>query len=275
MTQIRNIIYIFIIILFVVGCKKRHEIELCSYTYSDSLSYKEHNSNNHIGLISEIRLSQLKTNSDQMSEQRIVKNINNFIINEINSTYKDENPDSIVYHIASDNMSELLFNLREKNLIDDKDSTTSAIYDGSELSDTLYNRIYADCHYGLGDTIMCLRLSSSVYTGGAHPGKTTYCYSFSLNDGNMIRPNKIVTRNNTPELLNRIKKRLMEMKHYKNESELESNGFIEIYVSPYILLENDSICFFYESYSIAPFCEGDIEIKFSYKEIEDITLINK
>ncbi len=263
------------LLLFVVGCKKKHDIELRSYSYSDSLSYKERNSSTHIGLISEIRLSQLHTTSDKQSEQRVVKYINNFIINEINSSYKDESPDSIVYHIAKENMSELLSNLREKDLIENEDSTSSAIYDETELSDTLYNRIYADCHYGLGDTIMCLRISSSVYTGGAHPGKTTYCHSFSLNDGSMIRQNTIVSRQDKPELLKRIKKRLMEMKHFNDESELETNGYREIYVSPYILLEDDSITFFYESYSIAPFCEGDIEIKFSYKELEDITLINK
>lgn len=260
----------------VVSCRKKHDIQLSTYAYSDSLSYKERNSNSHIGLVSEIRLSQLETHSDTPSEQRIVKNINNFIINEINSTFKEEEPDSIVRHIAEQNLSELLMNLREKNLIEeDGDTIVSSLYDAAELSDTLYNRIYADCHLGLGDTILCLRLSSAVYTGGAHPYKTTYCYSFSLNDGNKIRPSKVVTKENSPVLLDRIKHRLMDMKHLKDEDELEQNGFREIYVPYYILLEKDSINFFYESYSIAPFCEGDIEIKFSYKELEDILLINR
>lgn len=264
------------VLVLIVSCKKKHEITVHSYAYTDSLTCKELNSSSHIGLISEIRLSQLSTQSDDVSEQRIVKYINNFIVNEINSTYKDkENPDSIVQQIASDNMSELLMNLREKELIDEKCQDTLKDNEATEISDTLYNRIYADCSFGLGDTIICLRLSSSVYTGGAHPGKTTSCYSFSLNDGNMIRSNKIVPRDSTAVLLSRIKNRLMEMKHFKSEEELESSGFREITVSDNILLDRDSVTFFYESYSIAPFCEGDIEIKFSYKELADISLINK
>ncbi len=260
----------------IVSCKKKHDITVHSYEYTDSLTCQELNSSSHIGLISEIRLSQLSTQSKDISEQRIVKYINNFIINEINSAYKDkENPDSIVHQIASDNMSELLLNLREKELIDEKYQDPQDNNEESEISDTLYNRIYADCHFGLGDTIMCLRLSSSVYTGGAHPAKTTNCYSFSLNDGRMIRSQKIVSRDNTTVLLDRIKNRLMEMKHFKSEEELESSGFREITVTDNILLDEDSITFFYESYSIAPFCEGDIEIRFSYEELEDISLINK
>ena len=260
----------------IVSCKKKHDITVHSYEYTDSLTCQELNSSSNIGLISEIRLSQLSTQSKDISEQRIVKYINNFIINEINSAYKDkENPDSIVHQIASDNMSELLLNLREKELIDEKYQDPQDNNEESEISDTLYNRIYADCHFGLGDTIMCLRLSSSVYTGGAHPAKTTNCYSFSLNDGRMIRSQKIVSRDNTTVLLDRIKNRLMEMKHFKSEEELESSGFREITVTDNILLDEDSITFFYESYSIAPFCEGDIEIKFSYEELEDISLINK
>ena len=275
MTHLRNIFLIFIIFLVGVSCKQKHHIQICSYQHSDSLSYMELNEHNHIGLISEISLFQLTTDSDDPNEQRIVKNINNFIINEINSQYKDEIPDSIVVHIVRDNMEGLLTNIKEKDWLDADTTSIQPLYDDTELADTLYNKINAECHFGLGDTILCLKIISTVYTGGAHPGKDTYCYSFSLNNGNMIRPNKIVTKENMSELLNRIKLKLMAMKHFKNEDELEANGFKEIMVSPYIMLEKDSVAFFYESYSIAPFCEGDINIKFSYKELEDISLLKQ
>lgn len=277
MSILRNILYIYIIFGLIVSCKKKHEIEICSYEHTDSLVFKERNSESYINLISSIRLSQLETHSEDLSEQRIVKNINNFIINELSNTHKEKiNPDSIVNQLYSDNMSELLMNLREKELIDEDAKATSPHPNKElEISDTLYNRIYADCHFGLGDTILCVRISSSVYTGGAHPGKTTYCYSFSLNDGGKIKGNRIVPRDQTTVLLSRIKHRLMEMKHFQSEEELESNGFREIIISPYLLLDKDSLTFFYESYSIAPFCEGDIEVKFSYKELEDISLLNK
>lgn len=274
MTQLRNIYLILTILLLGLSCKKTHHIELCSYSSSDSLTYQDPQAHCHIDLISEVHLSQLKCNSDEVTEQRIAKNINNFIINGIASDYKDEPADSIVNHIVKNNMSELLSNLHEKNLFSsDSSDILSPIYDSTELTDTLYYRINADSYFGLSDTILCVRLSSSIYTGGAHPGTITNCYNFSLTDGSMIRLGKIIPSEHIPTLLSRIKSRLLEKKYILSESELALNENHELDEIPQILLEKDSILLFYGSYSIAPFSAGEIELKFSYQELEDLTTI--
>ena len=275
MTQLRNTYLILTILLLGLSCKKTHHIEVCTYSCSDSLTYQDSLAHYHIDLISEVRLSQLSSESDDPTEQRIVKNINNFIVNGITSDYKDEPTDSIVKHLVKNNMSELLSNLREKNLLSsDSSDVLSPIYDSTELTDTLYYRLYADSYFGLGDTILCVRLSSSIYTGGAHPGTITNCYNFSLTDGSMIRVGKIIPSKHIPMLMSRIKTRLLEKKYILSESELALNDVQELDEIPQILLEKDSILLFYGSYSIAPFSAGEIELKFSYKELEDLTTIN-
>ena len=102
-----------------------------------------------------------------------------------------------------------------------------------------------------------------LYSGGAHPGEESFAYSFSLNDGNMLRINKLFKNGYQDELTHRIKLKLMEMQNVETEKELNARGFEEIGISPYFLLEKDGIIFRYESYTIAPFYVGDIDIKFS------------
>ena len=86
----------------------------------------------------------------------------------------------------------------------------------------------------------------------------------------MIRLGKIIPSEHIPALMSRIKSRLLEKKYLLSEPELALNLHQELDEMPQILLEKDSILLFYGSYSIAPFSAGEIELKFSYKELEDL-----
>ena len=258
-------------IVFVTSCKKHNVISIKEYGYCDSIAYNDPHGEYAIGILSEVNFSLIGTESDDPDDQRTVKNINNFIINIITSQYKDEDPDSIAKHIAETNLANLLSNVSERELSRINDTTyIHPIYDFNELSDTLFNKIHTECHIGRCDTVLCVSGRMMLYSGGAHPGEESFAYSFSLNDGNMLRINKLFKNGYQDELTHRIKLKLMEMQNVETEKELNARGFEEIGISPYFLLEKDGIIFRYESYTIAPFYVGDIDIKFSYEEIQDL-----
>ncbi len=272
MTHIRlHYILIILLIVFVTSCKKHNVISIKEYGYCDSIAYNDPHGEYAIGILSEVNFSLIGTESDAPDDQRTVKNINNFIINIITSQYKDEDPDSIAKHIAETNLTNLLSNVSERELSRINDTTyIHPIYDFNELSDTLFNKIHTECHIGRCDTVLCVSGRMMLYSGGAHPGEESFAYSFSLNDGNMLRINKLFKNGYQDELTHRIKLKLMEMQNVETEKELNARGFEEIGISPYFLLEKDGIIFRYESYTIAPFYVGDIDIKFSYEEIQDL-----
>ncbi len=274
----QRIIHIFLIIsvyLLTLSCTKDHHIVIENFFYSDSVTHQDPHSKNVFDLRSEVRLSMLRSTSDDEREQKIVKNINNFIKDQVSEGFKTTDGDSLVREISHSYVMELLDIARSRySSSDEESSDLLSGYDDTELYCTFYNNVDSECHFGLGDTIICFTGNTSCYMGGAHPGEESFAYSFSLNDGNIVRPNKLLKKNCKSEMIQRIKQKLIKQNKVKNEEELQGLGFKDIFISPNILLEKDSILFHYKNYTIAPFYLGSIDIKFGYDELSDITTLS-
>ena len=260
--------------MFFFGCEKTHHVSIEHYSYTDSAEYKDNRNEYNLKLTSDVRIELLSTHSDDTREQKIVNNINNFIKNQLAEINDIDSGDSLAHYLVESYLDEMK-DMTLSRFSDDseefseEEADSAMVYD-EELECTFFNNVSSECHFGLGDSIVCFTGTTSCYLGGAHPGEESFAYSFSLNDGNMIRVGTLLRKDCKEEMLERIKHKLMQLNHVTTEEELNGLGFKDLFISPHILLEKDSVTFHYKNYTIAPFYLGAINLNFSYDELKDI-----
>lgn len=277
MSRLVQICCILMFLMFAYGCERGHHVVISHYSYADSAEYNDKRNEYDLKLSSDVRIDLLTTHSEDVREQKIVNNINNFIKSQLTETNDIEEGDSLVRYIVRSYLDEMkdmtLSRFFDANEDYSEEEDTMMRY-GEELECTFFNNVSSECHFGLGDSIVCFTGTTTCYLGGAHPGEESFAYSFSLNDGSMVRVGTLLRKDCKSEMLDRIKRRLMNINHVATEEELAGLGFKDIFVSPNILLEKDSVTFHYKNYTIAPFYLGAINIRFSYEELKDILSID-
>lgn len=153
------------------------------------------------------------------------------------------------------------------------DSTADEAYmSGIVERYSYYSNIYTSAQVGAGDTVVCYTVAASEYTGGAHPMHAATMRTYSLRTGRVVTPAVFFKADKENELLARMRKKLVKMMNVGSEAELEEIGFFmnDLSLTDDMLLERDSVCLHYNPYDIAPYVYGDIDIRLSYKDIEDL-----
>ena len=117
-----------------------------------------------------------------------------------------------------------------------------------------------------------------MYTGGAHGGAMESYINFQEQTGEVITCNKLFG-NKQDEIKKLIKQQIIKDNDCKTEEELVEKRSIfslgDVYISDNnFLIEKDGIMFCYNPYDIAPWSEGFIFAKISYKELEGLITPN-
>ncbi len=113
-----------------------------------------------------------------------------------------------------------------------------------------------------------------VYTGGAHGGVLESYINFDKATGKLITCKELFG-NKQDDVYKLIKAKIIKDNDCKNEQELIEKRDIftlgDVYISDNnFQLEKDSILFCYNPYEIAPWSEGFIFARLSYKELEGL-----
>lgn len=116
-----------------------------------------------------------------------------------------------------------------------------------------------------------------MYTGGAHGGALESYINFDKATGKMITCKELFGEKQD-DVLKLIKEQIIRDNDCKTEAELEEKRSIfslgDVYINNYnFRIEKDGILFCYNPYEIAPWSEGFICAKLTYKQLEG--LINR
>jgi len=126
------------------------------------------------------------------------------------------------------------------------------------------------------ENIFSYGISRFVDFGGAHPIKTRLFYNFNLKNGKVIFEDDIFEGEYQSELTEIIKNKLLQD---NNENEgtphlenLESSDFFleEIKPNGNFYVNDESICFVFNPYEIAPYYVGETEVVLPYKLIHHL-----
>lgn len=117
-----------------------------------------------------------------------------------------------------------------------------------------------------------------LYTGGAHGGALERYINFHKESGKIITCQELFG-NKQEEVKKLIKEQIIKDNDCKTAAELEEKRSIfslgDVYISDNnILIENDGILFGFNPYDIAPWSEGFIFAKLTYKELKGLITPN-
>lgn len=112
------------------------------------------------------------------------------------------------------------------------------------------------------------------YTGGAHPNSWTYFLNFDLSTGKPIRFEEIFTRDEIVVINKRAEIIFRDTYGLDPEGSLDEAGYWfdndKFSLNTNFAVQKNSLLFFFNSYEIAPYCNGPSEVEIPYNEIEDL-----
>ena len=210
-----------------------------------------------------------------------VRNINRYIIDKMLVTCEGASPQNASKEYVTKQMKEFtssVKNLYYEDLEMLNKSTQQATNQHATITSLVANYNYefnvkSEAYLGHADSVVCYRMSNYEFTGGDHGMTIETDVTFSLSTGRPILPEQIFKPGSKDLLIKRLTTKLMEKKHVKTQEQLREIGYLDIsdmFISPNMLLEQDSIKFHYDPYDIAPYVFGDITISLSYHEIKDL-----
>ena len=110
------------------------------------------------------------------------------------------------------------------------------------------------------DSVLSFYYSLETYVGGAHGSYDGYYMNFSIRDGHLIKLSEVYEGDPCPEILHS----LLEMTGCSSEEELIDKTSIlmlgNLYPTENFLMKGDCILFRYNTYEIAPYSTGAIEV---------------
>ena len=162
-----------------------------------------------------------------------------------------------------------------REYIDNNADFAKKISDGSRLA--FNNSIVLEGFALLNDeNIFSYGISRFVDFGGAHPIKTRLFYNFNLKDGKVIFEDDIFTAGYQTELTEIIKNKLLEDNNQNAETphleSLDNSVYFSDEIKPNgnFYINDESICFVFNPYEIAPYYIGETEVVLPYKLIHHL-----
>lgn len=126
------------------------------------------------------------------------------------------------------------------------------------------------------ENIFSYGISRFVDFGGAHPIKTRLFYNFNLNDGKVIFEDDIFIQDYQLELSEIIKNKLLQDLNENDETPYRENLDESVYFMEQIkpngnfYINDESICYVFNPYEIAPYYIGETEVVLPYKLIHHL-----
>lgn len=113
-----------------------------------------------------------------------------------------------------------------------------------------------------------------INTGGAHPNSYMKYFVFNPKTGKQLKPGDIFVSSFETKLNKLIDKKYRENNKLKDSDRLDSEKgmLFENYIkyNDNFILTKEGVEFLYNRYEIAAYVYGETEIKFSYKELQEI-----
>jgi hypothetical protein len=124
--------------------------------------------------------------------------------------------------------------------------------------------------------LLVYRMDKDDYNGGAHGIHLTYFLNIDLIKKSPLGLNDIFKGDDYKELLTDLLwNQLMADNHVTTREELEEMGYgttSDLVPSENFYLDKEGIVFYYNVYEFAPYAVGPVEIRLSYKLIEQISV---
>lgn len=122
------------------------------------------------------------------------------------------------------------------------------------------------------EKILSYSISTSSFTGGAHPNSYLQYYNFELSSGRILKPSDIFKEGFESKLNEIIEKKFREKNKLAAGESLTEGGLFEnkINFNDNFAVIKDGILFYYNNYEIAPYAAGPTEIMMTYAELGDI-----
>lgn len=122
--------------------------------------------------------------------------------------------------------------------------------------------------------VLSLSIDEYINTGGAHPNSFIKYFVFNPQNGKPLNLNDIFISGFEAKLNKLIDSKFRAEKGLKPNEKLngEKGGLFEDYIkfNDNFILTKDGIEFLYNRYEIAAYVYGDITVKFTYKELDEI-----
>lgn len=121
---------------------------------------------------------------------------------------------------------------------------------------------------------LSLSIDYYINTGGAHPNSYARYFVFNPKTGKQLRLSDIFNNGFEDKLNKLIDRKFRELRNLKDTDRLDGekgylfDNFIKF--NDNFIMTKDGINFFYNNYEIAPYAAGPTELKFTYKELEEI-----
>ena len=162
-----------------------------------------------------------------------------------------------------------------REYIDNNADFAKKISDDSRLA--FNNSIVLEGFALLNDeNIFSYGISRFVDFGGAHPIKTRLFYNFNLKDGKVIFEDDNFTAGYQTELTEIIKNKLLQDNNQNAETphleSLDNSVYFSDEIKPNgnFYINDESICFVFNPYEIAPYYIGETEVVLPYKLIHHL-----
>lgn len=116
------------------------------------------------------------------------------------------------------------------------------------------------------DSLMVIKTSVELYTGGAHGSSEVYYANFSLENGKLLKLSDVFEGDYQSRLNKVVFEAFNQQTNLKSEEFFDDNKY---YTENFGLLK-DGIVFYFNSYEIAPYAAGPTEIKIGYEKLEGL-----
>lgn len=216
--------------------------------------------------------------STEPSDAEVVDCINDYILTTLLGQPAGLTAEEALAHCMDDYMREFTHVVREMYCEDLQQSQQQSeeLSEPSESARLLaarYSYDYrteASAQTGREDTVVCYRLTTYRFMGGAHGMSSQRWVTFSLRSGRPVTWQQLFGEEAEEWLCQQLTNKLMEQEGVECMEDLHELGFLDLgdmFVSNDMLMEPDRIVFHYDPYELAPYVLGDIDIAFSYDEL--------
>jgi hypothetical protein len=122
--------------------------------------------------------------------------------------------------------------------------------------------------------ILSVDFTDYSYTGGAHPNTQVIFKNFNLNNGEEIKLDELISKENQIELNQMAEAEFRQLKNLNTGNDLGKAGFWfennQFSLNDNFLTTDSSLVFYYNNYEITAYAFGPTELKIPYSRIEPL-----
>jgi hypothetical protein len=128
--------------------------------------------------------------------------------------------------------------------------------------------------YGLHTGFVCLKFTSTEFTGGAHPNSSIFFEIRSLQNGRVMKLPDFVKPDKSKEFRYRIEEKFRKIRGLTSITDFSDAGFQfpdnNFYVPENFGINDSVMTFRFNSYDIGPYVLGPTDINLPLKDLEDL-----